>query len=323
MLTILRDAMKINIGVLLFIFSGFVTADNCMSTHMEAQRLKSKMIMSIKTIDTDYAFNTDALLKQYEELTDDLSVTRRLADISENVLKYCAGGRFTKEIYDVTDKTTVFITITGSFYMDDIGKKFQERYIVPNNNWTQVANSVEKDILNKRKEIKLAIEGGVKKELKKEEELNKKLTIEQKEVEELKALLTKKKAIEQENKKLKASIEKTKGSSTPSKNIKQSTRIASNKNLTSIDTYTDKMASYAAVIGRGAACGGDPNEPLTRVGSWMDEWFADLNVSPKMQSNYLVIFMQGTEYHMKQQQAGNSPDSCSSALNTFNSIRWP
>lgn len=315
--------MKIYIGVLLFICSGFATADDCMMAHMEAQRLKSKMIMSIKDINPDYGSNADFLLKQYDKLTTDLSATRRLSDISESTLKHCAGGNFTKEIYYVTDKKTVFLTITSSFYMDGIGKAFQEKYIIPNDTWTQVANAVEKDILNKRKEIKLAIEGGVEKELKKEKELNKKLIAEKKEAEDLKDLLNKKKSLQQENKKLKASIEETKITSTPSKAMKQPTRSYSKKQSVSVDAYTDRMASYAAVIGRAIACGAEPNQALTRVGSWMDGWFSGLNVNSKMQAAYLTIFMEGTKYHMTQQQEGNSPDSCSSALSTFNSIRWP
>ena len=50
-------------------------------------------------------------------------------------------------------------------------------------------------------------------------------------------------------------------------------------------------------------------------------WF--LLATQLLASNGICIFMQGTEFHMNQQQAGNTPDSCNSALNTFNSIRWP
>lgn len=84
--------------------------------------------------------------------------------------------------------------------------------------------------------------------------------------------------------------------------------------------YTNQMANYATIIGRAAACGADPSDALSRVGSWMDDWFDKLNLSSTMRSTYLNIFMQGTEHHLHQQQQGTSPDSCGSVLSTFNSI---
>ncbi|HEJ2459234.1 TPA: hypothetical protein SLZ51_003659 [Vibrio cholerae] len=86
---------------------------------------------------------------------------------------------------------------------------------------------------------------------------------------------------------------------------------------------TDKMASYATIIGRAAACGVDTENELRMVGKWIDSWFDDLNVSTKMRTMYLSIFMQGTEYHMNQQLSGNSPDSCQSAIKAFNTVNWP
>ena len=104
--------------------------------------------------------------------------------------------------------------------------------------------------------------------------------------------------------------------------IKEKPINYSSKKSVSVDNYTDRMASYAAIIGRAIACGVDPTQSLTRVGDWMDGWFVSLNISSKMRTSDLFIFMQGTEYHMKQ-QSGNSQDTCGDAINTFNSIRWP
>ncbi|EJL6401119.1 hypothetical protein NMR73_004200, partial [Vibrio navarrensis] len=86
---------------------------------------------------------------------------------------------------------------------------------------------------------------------------------------------------------------------------------------------TDKMASYATIIGRATACGADTENELRMVGRWMDSWFDDLNVNTKMRAVYLSIFMQGVEHHMNQQLSGNSPDSCKSAMKAFNTINWP
>lgn len=213
--------MKIYIVMfLLLISSSLATASDCLKTHMEAQRLKSKVITSVKDINADYGSNTDLLLKQYEKLTNYLPSTRRLSEISEGTLKYCLGKRFTKEIYYVTDNQTVFLTITSGFYKDGIGKVFQEKYIVPNDTWTQVANSVEQDILQKMKEIKISIKASVEKELNKETVKKDKLNVEKKELDELRELLNQKKQAQLDNEKLKSSIEKGKESVAQKTSIK-------------------------------------------------------------------------------------------------------
>ncbi|MGK0273605.1 MAG: hypothetical protein ACI88H_004287 [Cocleimonas sp.] len=99
-----------------------------------------------------------------------------------------------------------------------------------------------------------------------------------------------------------------------------------NKSNTAVlkeEDYTDKMASYATIIGRATACGINPEREITRVGKWMDRWFDTLNLSENMRASYLNIFMSGTEHHMNQQKNGDTPDSCRSVINSFDNTQWP
>lgn len=38
---------------------------------------------------------------------------------------------------------------------------------------------------------------------------------------------------------------------------------------------------------------------------------------------YLLIFMNGTEFHAKQQLSGQSPDNCEQVIRAFRKTRWP
>lgn len=82
----------------------------------------------------------------------------------------------------------------------------------------------------------------------------------------------------------------------------------------------DKLTTYAVVLGRAAACGGDIQTPSRRVGAWMDIVFPPGSADQK---TYLPIFMEGMRYHAQQQAAGKSPDSCSNVLNTLRGFPWP
>ena len=88
---------------------------------------------------------------------------------------------------------------------------------------------------------------------------------------------------------------------------------ASSKNI-------DKLTTYAVVLGRAAACGGDIETPSRRVGAWMDKVFPPGSADQK---TYLPVFMEGMRYHAQQQATGKSPDSCSSVLDTLRGFPWP
>lgn len=95
------------------------------------------------------------------------------------------------------------------------------------------------------------------------------------------------------------------------------------KNLKTVDSYTNTMANYATLLGRSTACGINTTKQLERVGSWMDNWFKSMEISPKMQASYLSIFIQGYQYHIDQQLDGKTPDTCSSVTAAFYKSAWP
>ena len=82
----------------------------------------------------------------------------------------------------------------------------------------------------------------------------------------------------------------------------------------------DKLTTYAVILGRAAACGGDIETPSRRVGAWMDKVFPPGSADQK---TYLPVFVEGMRYHAQQQAAGKSPDSCSSVLNQLRGFPWP
>ncbi|WP_217513134.1 hypothetical protein [Vibrio metschnikovii] len=94
-------------------------------------------------------------------------------------------------------------------------------------------------------------------------------------------------------------------------------------NHKSTDKYTDKMASYATLLGRAAACKINIEVEMEKVGLWMDSWFDSLNIKNKERSMYLLTFMNGAELHAKQQLSGKSPDSCEQVKRAFKNTRWP
>jgi hypothetical protein len=82
------------------------------------------------------------------------------------------------------------------------------------------------------------------------------------------------------------------------------------------DSNIDKLTSYAVILGRASGCGIDVENESRRVGTWIDSNFSS-------QPEYLYIFVQGMEYHFKQQQSGGSPDTCNDVKRVLNGFPWP
>lgn len=87
-----------------------------------------------------------------------------------------------------------------------------------------------------------------------------------------------------------------------------------------VDTDVDKLTTYATILGRGIACGADTKSASQRIGRWIDKRFPP---GTSDQKTYLPVFIEGTRYAAEQQKNGNSPDSCSQILRTFESFPWP
>jgi hypothetical protein len=78
----------------------------------------------------------------------------------------------------------------------------------------------------------------------------------------------------------------------------------------------DRMTTYTTFLGRGVACGAPGVESASqRFGAWMDR--------EGLTREYLAVAAEGIKYSAQQQQAGRSPDSCSTVLRVFPTIAWP
>lgn len=139
-------------------------ANDCSDANMKAQRLKrDSIVLFTEVMDKDFENNTALLIKQYEQLTHGLKGVRELADISEKTLKHCAGNGFTNEIYSLKNKEKVMFSV--AFTRDF--KAFYDKYLVPNNTWTEATMAFESDIISKRNQIKINIQNAAEQSLKK------------------------------------------------------------------------------------------------------------------------------------------------------------
>ena len=82
----------------------------------------------------------------------------------------------------------------------------------------------------------------------------------------------------------------------------------------------DKLTTDAVILGRSVACENDIEDPMRRVGRWMDGKFPPGSTD---QITYLPIFMEGVRYHAQMQKDGRSPDSCSAVQRSFDGFPWP
>lgn len=171
-------------------------ANDCSDANMKAQQLKrDSIVLFTEVMDKDFENNTALLIKQYEQLTHGLKGVRELADISEKTLKHCAGNGFTNEIYSLKNKEKVMFSV--AFTRDF--KAFYDKYLVPNNTWTEATMAFESDIISKRNQIKINIQNAAEQGLKKESERKSAAEAEEKELAELKKTLDKVKRTKREN----------------------------------------------------------------------------------------------------------------------------
>lgn len=236
--------MKILLICLLALLPAISYADICGNANMETQILKRLAVNASALLSQDFGGNTDLLLKQYEKLSNNLNSVRKLADISENTLKHCAGKGYTKEIYYLSDKNNVLMS---NVYSTD-SKAFYDKYLVPNDNWTEAAKALEHDIIEKQSKIKLALKTSVSTQLKQEAVKKKELDAQAKELKELQALVKSAQDAKTKNEQLQAQNIQTQQSIAEMK--KQTTRPATNVTSTKTTRNTYQEGQSAAYVER-------------------------------------------------------------------------
>jgi len=80
-----------------------------------------------------------------------------------------------------------------------------------------------------------------------------------------------------------------------------------------------RMNNMALLLGRAAGCGLDTDRATGVIGAWFDQAFAPGSIDRK---RYLPMFTREIRRHAKQQQSGNSPDSCADIAEAFRTMRW-
>lgn len=105
---------------------------------------------------------------------------------------------------------------------------------------------------------------------------------------------------------------------TVSKETSKSKKNKKHQGGSPTDSDYSKVVTYATILGRAVACGADISVPSKQVGSWMDSTFPRSEVSSQVQ-----MFATTITYAAEQQKSGNSPDSCSEVLSSYNKWQWP
>jgi len=91
-----------------------------------------------------------------------------------------------------------------------------------------------------------------------------------------------------------------------------------NRGFVSCSNKYDTITTYAVFMGRAVACGERIDKPLEYVGYWIDDCFDQSEIASQ-----LAVFSTSVRYHAENQKNGNTPDSCTSVVNTFYSVNWP
>lgn len=101
------------------------------------------------------------------------------------------------------------------------------------------------------------------------------------------------------------------------------TAAATTTTLANPHVNVDHLTTFATVYGRGMACSvpkEEAEEVARRIARWMDRINRPGSHDHQM---FLLIFIQGVQFHAQQQAKGRSPDSCSVVRRNFRNFPWP
>jgi hypothetical protein len=81
----------------------------------------------------------------------------------------------------------------------------------------------------------------------------------------------------------------------------------------------ETMSSMALLLGRAAGCGLDTRRATGAIGAWLDQIFPPGSAD---HMRYLQAFGDDVRRHARQQQQGDTPDSCADIAEAFNAMNW-
>ncbi len=81
----------------------------------------------------------------------------------------------------------------------------------------------------------------------------------------------------------------------------------------------ESMSRMALLLGRAVGCGLDTQRAVKAISTWLDQTFPPGSAE---QTRYLRTFSADVRRHARQQQSGDSPDSCADVAEALNAVNW-
>ncbi len=81
----------------------------------------------------------------------------------------------------------------------------------------------------------------------------------------------------------------------------------------------ETMSQMALLLGRAAGCGLETGRATNAIGAWLDQLFPPGSAD---HLRYLQAFGTDVRRHARQQQQGDSPDSCADVAEALNAMNW-
>jgi hypothetical protein len=81
----------------------------------------------------------------------------------------------------------------------------------------------------------------------------------------------------------------------------------------------ETMGRMALLLGRAVGCGLDTRRAVAAISAWLDQTFPP---GSGEQTRYLQGFGADVERHARQQQKGESPDSCAEVADALKAVNW-
>ncbi len=81
----------------------------------------------------------------------------------------------------------------------------------------------------------------------------------------------------------------------------------------------ETMSRMALLLGRAVGCGLDTHRATGAIGAWLDQVFPPGSAD---HMRYLQAFGADVRRHARQQQQGDTPDSCADVAEALSAVNW-
>ena len=81
----------------------------------------------------------------------------------------------------------------------------------------------------------------------------------------------------------------------------------------------ETMGEMALLLGRAVGCGLDTDRAAAAISAWLDQTFPPGSTD---QARYLPAFSADVRRHAREQQSGDSPDSCADIAAALEAVNW-